>query len=251
MDDRLFDSMLENAVGDIPPDAIVTAVTPFRAAMMRVLWGLALSTLTLNFLSLNYILPAIGLLLLLLGFRALRRDNAYFDVCFLLTVIRSVYFYVSLVMHTTIYGRSDLMHASHPAGTFSCWPIGTVAALATIKELKKPGVYERFDEIGEMLCEGFQKLGKKYDLKVFTRHVGAVFVLYFGFTEDVDDLRDWIAHADVDFYQKFVQGMEEYGVRMTSKRGRIYLSTAHTNEDIEKTLDIADQVLGEIVDGKR
>lgn len=150
-----------------------------------------------------------------------------------------------------IAGRSDVMHASHPAGTFSCWPIGTAAALATIKELRKPGVYERFDEIGEMLCEGFRKLGKKYDLKVFTRHVGAVFVLYFGFTEDVEDLRDWIAHADVDFYQKFVQGMEEYGVRMTSKRGRIYLSTAHTNEDIEKTLDIADQVLGEIKAGKR
>ncbi|MBR3641649.1 MAG: aminotransferase class III-fold pyridoxal phosphate-dependent enzyme, partial [Oscillibacter sp.] len=144
-------------------------------------------------------------------------------------------------------GRSDIMHASHPAGTFSAWPIGTVATIATIKELSKPGVYERFNELGQMLCDGYQKLGKKYGLKVYTRHTGAVATLYFGFDDDVDDLRDWIGHADVAFYQRFVQRMESYGVRMTSKRGRIYLSTQHTNEDIAKTLDIADQVLGELV----
>lgn len=146
-----------------------------------------------------------------------------------------------------IAGKNEIMHASHPAGTFSAWPIGTAACIATVKELMKPGVYERFDEVGQMLCDGFQKLGKKYGLKVFTRHLGAIFALYFGFEDDVDDLRDWIGHADVAFYQRFVQRMEQYGVRMTSKRGRIYLSTAHTNEDIEKTLDIADQVLGELV----
>lgn len=146
-----------------------------------------------------------------------------------------------------VAGKSDIMHASHPAGTFSAWPIGTVATIATIKELSKPGTYERFDEIGEMLCEGFQKLGKKYDIKVYTRHLGAVFILYFGFDNDVEDLRDWIEHADVDFYQKFVEKMEGYGVRLTSKRGRVYLSTKHTDEDIAKTIDIADQVIGEIL----
>ncbi len=149
-----------------------------------------------------------------------------------------------------IAGRSDVMHATHPAGTFSCWPIGTVSALATIHELQKPGVYERFDEMGKMLEEGFRAIGKKYGVKVYARHVGAVFILYFGFDEDVDDLRDWIEHADVAFYQKFVKRMEDLGVRLTSKRGRVYLSTAHTNEDIAKTLDIADQVVGEIVGGE-
>lgn len=145
-----------------------------------------------------------------------------------------------------IAGRNDIMHASHPAGTFSAWPIGTASCIATIRELSKPGVYERFDELGQMLCDGYQALGKKYGLKVYTRHTGAVVTLYFGFENDVDDLRDWIEHADVDFYQKFVQRMEMYGVRMTSKRGRIYLSTAHTEADIQKTLEIADQVISEI-----
>lgn len=144
-------------------------------------------------------------------------------------------------------GRKDIMHASHPAGTFSAWPIGTVSCIATIRELSKPGVYERFAELGKMLSDGYQALGKKYNLKVYTRCTGAVFTLYFGFDNDVDDLRDWLAHADVAFYQKFVERMERYGVRMTSKRGRVYLSTAHTDEDIKKTLSIADQVIGEIL----
>ena len=150
-----------------------------------------------------------------------------------------------------IAGRKDIMHAVHPAGTFSAWPIGTASCIATIKELSKSGVYERFDEVGQMLCDGYQKLGKKYGLKVYTRHTGAVVTMYFGFDNDVDDLRDWIAHADVDFYQKFVERMERYGVRMTSKRGRIYLSTQHSDEDIAKTLDIADQVIGEILAEER
>lgn len=42
--------------------------------------GLALSTVTLNFLNLQYILPAIGLLFLWLGFRRLRQVNGWFSL---------------------------------------------------------------------------------------------------------------------------------------------------------------------------
>jgi len=43
-----------------------------------------------------------------------------------------------------------------------------------------------------------------------------------------------------------VAGCEDYGVRFTDRRGREYLSTAHTQEDIRRTLAVADQVLGEM-----
>ena len=52
-------------------------------------------------------------------------------------------------------------------------------------------------------------------------------------------------------YEKFVEGCEDYGVRLTDRRGRLYLSTAHTEEDIQRTLIVADQVLDEIVKGER
>ena len=76
--------------------------------------------------------------------------------------------------------------------------------------------------------------------------MGSIFVLYFGYTENVADFRDWLGHADVAAYERFVAGCEDYGVRFTDLRGREYLSTAHTEEDICRTLAVADQVLGEM-----
>ena len=58
-----------------PDDGLVEEITPWRRAMKRALLGIALNLVTLNFWCLNYLLPAIGTLLLLLGFRALRREN--------------------------------------------------------------------------------------------------------------------------------------------------------------------------------
>ncbi len=145
-------------------------------------------------------------------------------------------------------GRKDVMESLKPAGTFNGNPVGTAAALATIKELEKPGTYERLHKLTGMMVDGFRELGKKHGIKVYARHIASVFVLYFGFDEDVADLREWLSKADVPFYQKFVKAMESYGIRFSSKRGRIYISTAHTEEDIKHTLAVADQVLSEIVE---
>lgn len=145
-----------------------------------------------------------------------------------------------------VCGRSDVMHALHPAGTFNGNPVGTAAALATIAELEKPGVYQRMEALTGMLAEGFRRLGREYGLKIYARNIGSIFILYFGFEEDVEDLREWLGKADVAFYQRFVQRCEDYGVRLTSKRGRVYISTAHTEEDIQRTLEIAGEVLKEL-----
>ena len=64
--------------------------------------------------------------------------------------------------------------------------------------------------------------------------------------KDLGDFRDWLTQADLAAYQRFVAGCEDYGVRFTDRRGREYLSTAHTQEDICRTLAVADQVLGEM-----
>ncbi len=146
-----------------------------------------------------------------------------------------------------VCGRKDVMQSLKPAGTFNGNPVGTAAALATISELEKPGVYEKLHKLTSRLAEGFKELGKKYNIKVYARNIASVFILYFGFDEDVDDLREWISKADTELYRKFVQGLESYGVRFSCKRGRIYISTEHTEEDIEYTLKVADQVFSEIL----
>ena len=108
MNEQAFEAALEDSVADLPPAEIVAAVTPWKQAMHRILTGLALCTVTLNFLCLQYILPAIGVLLSLLGFRALRRENGWFRTCYLLSVIHVLWFFSSLVLNTTIY-RSAIL----------------------------------------------------------------------------------------------------------------------------------------------
>ena len=147
-----------------------------------------------------------------------------------------------------VVGKKEIMECGiHAAGTFNGNPVGTVAALATIQELKKPGTYEKLEELGAMLQSGFEKLADKYQIKIYTRHLGGIFVLYFGFDEDVLDYREWLEKADVEFYEKFVEAMESYGIRLTDERGREYISVAHTKEEIQKTLETADYVLAELM----
>lgn len=60
---------------------------------------MVLCTVTLNFFCLDYILPGIGIILMLLGFRSLRAENRYFKTCWVITVMRAVYFGIVLAVN--------------------------------------------------------------------------------------------------------------------------------------------------------
>lgn len=126
MTDADFEAMLARSVPDTPPEEIVAEVTPWRCAMHRILFGMALCAITLNFLCLNYILPAIGTVLLLLGFRTLRRENRWLGGCFAVTVIRAVYFFATLVLNTTILQSAVFT----PAVTTALTAVNAVLLLA-------------------------------------------------------------------------------------------------------------------------
>ena len=97
--DDAFEALLAQSVAELPPEEIVADVTPWRRAMDRILFGMALCAVTLNFWCLNYILPAIGTVLLLLGFRTLRRENRWLGGCFAVTVIRAACFFATLILN--------------------------------------------------------------------------------------------------------------------------------------------------------
>ena len=83
MNDRRFDALLTEALPE-PPSEIINSITPWQRALRMILIGLGMTSVTLNFLCLQYLLPAIGMLLLLLGFRRLRKENEWFTACFAL-----------------------------------------------------------------------------------------------------------------------------------------------------------------------
>lgn len=103
MDEQEFDALLESSFIQPPPEQVVAEVTPWKQATKRVLIGIALTTVTLNFWWLNYILPAIGMALMLLGFRALRQENRWFGTGFWISVYRAVYLYATLILNSTIW----------------------------------------------------------------------------------------------------------------------------------------------------
>ena len=147
-----------------------------------------------------------------------------------------------------VVGKREIMKCGiHSSGTFNGNPVGTAAALSVIDELSKPGVYENIERHAIMLENGFKDLAKKYDIKIFARHIGSIFMLYFGFEDNPNDFREWLNIADIPMYEKFVEKCEQYGIRFTDRRGREYLSTTHTDEDIKRTLEVADFALNEIL----
>ena len=103
-DDKRTELQLEELAELLPPDSDdMRVVTPWWTAMNRVLWGMGLNVFTLNVLSLNIFLPALGDVLTLLGFRSLRRENAGFRLCWWVSVFNCLLSLPRLVINATIW----------------------------------------------------------------------------------------------------------------------------------------------------
>lgn len=108
MTDREFELLLEDHLTDLPPDDnLVAEITPWRRAANWILLGTALCSITLNFLLLNFLLPAIGLGLILLGFRSLRRENRWFMTGYVVAVLRMILCIFNLVRSATIWNSAS------------------------------------------------------------------------------------------------------------------------------------------------
>lgn len=96
------ESTAPNTAPKLPPQDIAEEETLWKKSINRVLVGITFTAITLNFALLNYILPAIGTLLLLLGFRTLQHETKWFKRCFVISIIRTFYFFWVLILNTTI-----------------------------------------------------------------------------------------------------------------------------------------------------
>ena len=108
MDDEELDAFIESGLPDMAPDDVALRVNPWRRTLGRVIAGLALQIVTLNFLYLNYLLPAIGASLALLGFRALRRENRWFAACFYMEIAVTAYLAAANFLSSAIFGGEIL-----------------------------------------------------------------------------------------------------------------------------------------------
>jgi len=87
---KFDDKIIEQLVAFEPHDDDVEQVNPWTEPINTITWGLIFSTLHLNFLYLQYILPTIGILFVYLGFRSLRHVNQWFRVAWILSIVQMV-----------------------------------------------------------------------------------------------------------------------------------------------------------------
>lgn len=109
-----FDRELAESLTELPPTPeAVQSVTPWHNAFDRVILGLCLTCFTLNFLHLQYILPAIGTVQLYLGFRALRKNNIWFQFGWICSICKVILLYINLLLNATPY--ANILSASRTA----------------------------------------------------------------------------------------------------------------------------------------
>ncbi len=128
------------------------------------------------------------------------------------------------------------------AGTFNAHPVGVAASLATIEVLERPGAYDHMFRLGDRMREGIAELTARHGIEAFPTGFGSVFVTYFqsGPIDSYDDL----LRNDVDAFVRFRLGMIERGVYMLPVNlKRNHISLAHTDADIDLTIEAAEDVL--------
>lgn len=144
-------------------------------------------------------------------------------------------------------GRADVMDCLAPdgpvyqAGTLSGNPLAMAAGIAALKALT-PEVYERLESQGAKLESGMKKAASEAGVEVNFLRCGAMFCGYFG-SHAVNNLQDAMA-CDRDRFAKYFHGMLDRGVYLAPSQFEVgFLSTAHSDEDIEKTIAAASEVL--------
>ena len=125
------------------------------------------------------------------------------------------------------------------SGTYNSNVMATAAAVATIAELERLD-YGRIHRLGEALMAGLRERAARAGISVLVQGFGPVFHLAFTTRESIGDYREGLA-IDKTRNSDFVRAMLDRGIRLLS-RGLWYLSATHSEADIQRALDTAEDI---------
>lgn len=148
-------------------------------------------------------------------------------------------------------GKREIMKCVAPegdvyqAGTLSGNPLAVSAGLTTLKHLTEPGVYDQLENRASSLANGLAEATKKYGIDACHSRIGSMLMLYFT-SEPVLDA-DGARTADTDRFRAYFYGLLERGVYVAPSQFEAgFVSLVHANEDIEKTVLAANEVLAKL-----
>lgn len=128
----------------------------------------------------------------------------------------------------------------YQAGTLSGNPIAMAAGLACLNELKKTGNEQQLAIKTEKLCLGLKSLAEKHHVPFVVNYVGGMFGIFFTEQQEITSYAE-VMKCDTEKFKIFFHKMLEQGVYLAPSAFEAgFMSLAHTDEDIERTLSAAD-----------
>lgn len=148
-------------------------------------------------------------------------------------------------------GKKEIMGLVAPAGpmyqagTLSGNPLAMTAGIVTLRKLSAPGVYDELERKSKKLVDGIVATATKYGLPISGDYAGGMFGWFF-----VDGPVTNFAQAaksDSVRFGKWHRMMLERGVYLAPSLYEAgFMSLAHTDEDIDRTIAIADEVMSQL-----
>ena len=148
-------------------------------------------------------------------------------------------------------GRADIMDWLAPlgpvyqAGTLSGNPLAMAAGLAALEELDTTGAYARLEALGAALEAGLKAAAKAAGVPVQFNRCGSMFCAYFT-SQPVHNLADAM-QSDRERFKRYFHGMLNQGFYLAPSQFEAgFLSTAHSEADLEQTIRAAATVMKEL-----
>lgn len=149
-------------------------------------------------------------------------------------------------------GRKEIMNQIAPqgpiyqAGTLSGNPLAMTAGIETLKQLQVKGFYDALFTKTQTLVQGLNDILSKLGVRAQADCVGSMMGLFFT-DVPVKNFND-AKTCDLDFFSAYYRGMLEQGVYLAPSQFEAgFMSAAHSDEDIRRTLSAAETVLGSLM----
>ncbi len=145
-------------------------------------------------------------------------------------------------------GSAELMNNIAPlgpvyqAGTLAGNPLAMSAGIATLKELQKPGLYERIKTFNEKLGTGVRKALTDAGIAAEINSIGSLSTIFF----TANPVRNYAQAklSNTKLYARFFREMLQRGIFLApSQFEAAFVSAAHTEEDIDRTIAAAGDAL--------
>ncbi|MDZ4098333.1 MAG: glutamate-1-semialdehyde 2,1-aminomutase [Methylophilaceae bacterium] len=148
-------------------------------------------------------------------------------------------------------GRKDIMAHLAPlgpvyqAGTLSGNPVAVAAGLTTLKLIQVEGFHTRLTEATKRMVDGLVNAAKAAGIKFSGQSIGGMFGVYF--SEQIPRSFDEIMQSDKEAFNHFFHYMLEEGVYLAPSAFEAgFVSAAHSDADIEKTIAAAEKAFGRL-----